>query len=36
MGAAGDPLSYLLLKAPLDAVATGIVGYLTVPIWRAR
>jgi len=36
MGAAGDPLSYLLLKAPLDAMATGIVGYLTVPIWRAR
>ncbi len=36
MGAAGDPLSYLLVKAPLDAVATGIVGYLTVPIWRAR
>jgi rod shape-determining protein MreD len=36
MGAAGDPLAYLLLRAPLDALATGIVGYLTVPIWRAR
>jgi len=36
MGAAGDPASYLLLQAPLDAIATGIVGYLTVPIWRAR
>jgi len=36
MGAPGDPVAYLLLTAPLDAMATGIVGYLTLPVWRTR
>lgn len=36
MGAGGDPLSYLAIRAPLDALATGAVGYLVLPVVRAR
>jgi rod shape-determining protein MreD len=36
LGASGDPLSYIFLRAPLDGIATGIVGYLTLPFLRAR
>jgi rod shape-determining protein MreD len=36
MGAGGDPVAFILLKAPLDAVATGAVGYLALPLVRAR
>ncbi len=36
LGASGEPLSFLLLRAPLDGLATGLVGYLTLPIVRAR
>jgi rod shape-determining protein MreD len=36
MGASGGSLSFILLRAPLDALATGAVGYLTLPLLRAR
>ncbi len=36
LGASGDPLSYIFLRAPLDGIATGVVGYLTLPFVRAR
>jgi hypothetical protein len=36
MGASGGTLSFILLRAPLDALATGAVGYLTLPLLRAR
>ncbi len=36
MGASGDPLSYLLLRAPLGALATGAIGYIALPAVRAR
>jgi rod shape-determining protein MreD len=36
MGAGGDPVTFLFLRAPLDAVATGAVGYLALPLVRAR
>ncbi len=36
MGAEGDPLSYLAIRAPLSALATGVVGYMALPAVRAR
>ncbi|KPK81770.1 MAG: hypothetical protein AMS25_04885 [Gemmatimonas sp. SM23_52] len=36
LGASGGTLSFILLRAPLDALATGAVGYLTLPLVRAR
>ncbi|UCC73123.1 MAG: rod shape-determining protein MreD [Gemmatimonadota bacterium] len=36
LGASGNPLSYVFVRAPLDALATGAVGYLTLPFVRAR
>lgn len=36
LGASGAPLAYILLRAPLDGIATGVVGYLTLPFVRAR
>lgn len=36
VGASGDPLSYIFVRAPLDGLATGVVGYLTLPFVRAR
>lgn len=36
LGASGDPLSYVFLRAPLDGLATGVVGYLTLPLVRTR
>jgi rod shape-determining protein MreD len=36
LGAGGDPLSYIFLRAPLDGLATAVVGYLTLPLVRAR
>jgi rod shape-determining protein MreD len=36
LGASGNPLSYVFLRGPLDALATGAVGYLTLPFVRAR
>jgi rod shape-determining protein MreD len=32
MGGGGDSLSYILLRMPLDALATGAVGYLVLPL----
>ena len=32
----GGSLSFLFLHAPLDALATGAVGYMVVPFVRAR
>lgn len=36
VGASGDPLSYIFVRAPLDGLATGVIGYLTTPFVRAR
>ncbi|MGD2215388.1 MAG: rod shape-determining protein MreD [Gemmatimonadales bacterium] len=36
LGASGDPLSYIFLRAPLDGIATGVVGYLALPFVRSR
>jgi rod shape-determining protein MreD len=36
LGASGDPLSYIFVRAPLDGLATGVVGYLTLPYLKAR
>lgn len=36
LGASGDPLSYIFLQAPLDGLATAVVGYLALPLVRAR
>jgi rod shape-determining protein MreD len=36
LGASGDPLSYIFLRAPLDGLATAVIGYLTLPFVRAR
>lgn len=36
LGAASNPVSYLLVRSPLDALATGAVGYLTLPLVRSR
>ncbi len=30
LGASPNPVSYLLVRSPLDALATGAVGYLTL------
>ncbi|MGD2154537.1 MAG: rod shape-determining protein MreD [Gemmatimonadales bacterium] len=35
-GASGDALSYIFVRAPLDGLATGVVGYLVLPLVRAR
>ncbi|NIN70859.1 MAG: rod shape-determining protein MreD, partial [Gemmatimonadetes bacterium] len=35
LGASGDPLSYIFLRAPLDGLATAVIGYLTLPFLRA-
>lgn len=32
----GGTLTFLFVNAPLDALATGIIGYLTVPFVRSR
>ncbi|UCC47932.1 MAG: rod shape-determining protein MreD [Gemmatimonadota bacterium] len=36
LGASGGTLSFVLLRSPLDAAATGAIGYLTLPLVRAR
>jgi rod shape-determining protein MreD len=36
LGAGGDALSFILLRAPLDGLATGAAGYLVLPFVRAR
>ena len=36
VGGGGDPLLYILVRAPLDGLATGIIGYLTMAVARAR
>ncbi len=36
LGASGDTAALLLLRAPLDGLATGALGYLTLPLVRAR
>ncbi len=36
MGASGNVFSYLLLRIPLDALATGALGYAVLPFVRAR
>ncbi len=36
MGAGGDTFSYLAIRAPLSALATGAIGYLVLPAVRAR
>lgn len=36
MGGGGNAVSYLLLRAPLDGLATGVLGYLTIPFARIR
>jgi rod shape-determining protein MreD len=36
LGASGDPLSYIFVRAPLDGLATGVIGYLTLPYLKAR
>jgi cell shape-determining protein MreD len=32
----GGALTFLFFSAPLDAAATGIIGYVTIPIVRSR
>ncbi len=34
MGGGGDAVSYVFVRAPLDALATGLVGYLARPVVR--
>lgn len=36
LGAGGSALSYILVRSPLDALATSAVGYLTLPLVRPR
>jgi rod shape-determining protein MreD len=36
MGAGADTVFYLFAVAPLDALATGVVGYLILPVARTR
>ncbi len=36
LGASGDPLSYVFVRAPLDGLATAVVGYLTLPFVKPR
>jgi rod shape-determining protein MreD len=36
LGASGSVLTFVFLQAPLDALATGLVGYVTLPLLRAR
>ncbi len=36
MGGGADAVSYILLRAPLDGLATGVLGYLTIPLARTR
>ena len=36
LGAGANPVSYLLVRSPLGALATGVVGYLTLPLLRSR
>ncbi len=36
LGAAGNPVAHVFVRAPLDALATGAVGYLVLPLVRAR
>lgn len=36
VGAGGDALSYIFVRAPLDALATGVVGYVVLPLVRGR
>lgn len=36
LGAGGDAWSFVLLRAPLDGLATGALGYLTLPLVRTR
>ncbi len=36
LGVGSDPLSLLFVRAPLDGVLTGAVGYLTLPIVQGR
>ncbi len=36
LGASGSSLAFVFVRAPLDALATGAVGYLTLPFVRAR
>jgi rod shape-determining protein MreD len=34
VGSGGDALAYLFVKAPLGALATGAIGYVTLPFVR--
>ena len=36
MGGGGNPMSYVFLQVPLDGLATGVLGYLTIPVARTR
>ncbi len=36
MGGGGNALTYILVQVPLDGVATGVLGYLTIPLARTR
>lgn len=36
VGGGGNAVSYLLLRAPLDGLATGVLGYLSIPLARTR
>lgn len=36
MGGGGGAFAYIFLRAPLDGLATGVLGYLTIPLARTR
>jgi rod shape-determining protein MreD len=36
MGGGGSALSYVFVQIPLDGLATGVLGYLTIPLARTR
>jgi hypothetical protein len=36
VGAGSDALSYLLVRSPLDALATSAVGYMALLLVRGR
>ena len=36
MGGGGSSWSYVFVQVPLDGLATGLIGYLTIPLARTR
>ncbi|MGD8698954.1 MAG: rod shape-determining protein MreD [Gemmatimonadales bacterium] len=36
MGGGGNVWSYVFVQAPLDGLATGVLGYMTIPLAKTR